>query len=216
MRRGPARVVRYFCPGSLRLPPAYSLSSHSTNLPSWIDVFGDHRHRVLAMVVEGDLADDRIAVLHVAELVDDLLAVGTDLLDGIEDHVHRRIGEGAIGLRRVVVFLGGIFFHEELAARQLLGRRAFAEGKRAFGQRPQALDIGIGHDAGGAVENGLDPELVHLRTDADADRRQPAEIDHLGIERLDLGEFGGEILLLGGDAEGADDLRLAESGRATC
>ena len=26
----------YFCPGSLRLPLAYSLSSHSTNLPSWI------------------------------------------------------------------------------------------------------------------------------------------------------------------------------------
>src|ERR1700687_384432 len=29
----------YFCPGSLRLPLAYSLSSHSTNLPSWITYF---------------------------------------------------------------------------------------------------------------------------------------------------------------------------------
>src|ERR1051326_8794352 len=26
----------YFWPGSLRLPDLYSLSSHSTNLPSWI------------------------------------------------------------------------------------------------------------------------------------------------------------------------------------
>jgi hypothetical protein len=33
----PARLRDiYFWPGSLRLPLAYSLSSHSTNLPSWI------------------------------------------------------------------------------------------------------------------------------------------------------------------------------------
>ena len=76
--------------------------------------------------------------------------------------------------------------------------------------------IGVGHDARGAVEHSLDPELVHLRADAHADRRQPAEIDHLRIERLDLRELGGEVLLVGGDAERADDLaadlgqRLAE------
>src|SRR5579885_3805377 len=29
-----ASMLDYFCPGSLRLPEAYSLSSHSTNLPS--------------------------------------------------------------------------------------------------------------------------------------------------------------------------------------
>src|ERR1700704_6650704 len=31
----PVPLVCYFCPGNLRLPVAYSLSSHSTNLPSW-------------------------------------------------------------------------------------------------------------------------------------------------------------------------------------
>ncbi len=148
-----------------------------------------------------------------AEFGDDLLAVRTDLLDRVEDHVHRGIGEGAIGLGRVVVFLRVVLLHEELAARQLLGRRAFAERERAFGQRSEALDEGVGHDARGAVEHRLDAELVHLRADAHADRRQPAEIDHLGIERLDLGELGGEVLLVGGDAEGADDLGLADLGQ---
>ncbi len=60
------------------------------------------------------------------------------------------------------------------------------------------------------VEHGLDSELVHLRADADADRGQSAEIDHLGIERLDLRELGGEVLLFGGDAERADNLRFAD------
>src|SRR5436305_11365315 len=32
----PPRSQPYFCPGNLRLPAAYSLSSHSTNLPSCI------------------------------------------------------------------------------------------------------------------------------------------------------------------------------------
>ena len=41
--------------------------------------------------------------------------------------------------------------------------------------------------------------------------REPAEIDDLRIERLDLREFGGEVLLVGGDAEGADDLGLAQA-----
>ena len=45
--------------------------------------------------------------------------------------------------------------------------------------------------------------------------REPAEIDHLRIERLDLREFGGEVLLVGGDAEGADDLRLPRLARAS-
>ena len=56
--------------------------------------------------------------------------------------------------------------------------------------------------------SSLDAELVHLRADAHADRRQAAEIDDVRVERLDLGEFGGEVLLIGGDAERADDLAL--------
>src|SRR5581483_5081777 len=175
-------------------------------------VFGDDGDRVLAVIVERDLADDRVAVLDVAEIGDDLLAVGSDLLDGIEDHVHGGIGEGAVGLRRLLVFLRVVLLHEEPAAGQLLGRRALAEGEAALGERPQPLDEGVGDDAGGAVEHRLDAELVHLLADAHADRRQAAEVDDFGIERLDLGELGGEVLLVGRDAEGADDLGLADAG----
>src|SRR3569833_2329106 len=99
-----------------------------------------------------------------------------------------------------------------LAARQLLGRRAFAERERARGQRAETLDEGVGDDARGAIEHGVDAELVHLLADADANRRQAADIDDLRIERLDLGELGREVLLVGGDAEGADDLGLADLG----
>jgi hypothetical protein len=49
-----------------------------------------------------------------------------------------------------------------------------------------------------------------LLADAHADRSEAAEIDHFGIERLDLREFGGEVLLIGADAEGADNLGLAD------
>ena len=210
----PPRVASvYFCPGSLRLPLAYSLSSHSTNLPSWTTylvitgtVFWPWSSKVILPTIES-----RSFTLPSSAMT--FLRSGPDLLDGVEDHVHRGIGEGAVGLGRIVVFLRVVFFHEELAARQLLGRRAFAEGERAFGQRAEALDVGVGHDAGGAVEHRLDAELVHLRADAHADRRQPAEIDHFRIERLDLGELGGEVLLVGGDAEGADDLGLADLGQ---
>ena len=45
-----------------------------------------------------------------------------------------------------------------------------------------------------------------MRPDAHPDRGQPAEIDGLRIERFDLGQLGGEILLVGGDAEGAENL----------
>jgi len=162
------------------------------------------------VVVEGDLADDRVAVLHVTEIGDYFLAIGPDLLDRVENHVHRCIRKRAIGLRRVVVFLRAVFLHEELAAGQLVGRRAFAEREAAFRQRPEPLDKGVGHDAGGTVKHRVDAELVHLLADAHADRRQAAEIDHLRIERLDLGQLGGEVLLIGGDAERADDLGLAD------
>ncbi len=79
---------------------------------------------------------------------------------------------------------------------QFLDRRSFAEGERAFGERSQRLDEGIGDDARGAVEYGVDAELVHLLADAHADRGQAAEIDNVGIESLDLGKLGGEVLLI--------------------
>src|SRR5215831_3914669 len=172
----------------------------------------DHRNGVLAVVIESDLADYGVTVLHIGELGGYLLAIWTDLFDAIEYHVHGGISEGAVGLRRAVVFLGVVLLHEELAARQLVGRRAFSESERALGERAEALDEGVRYDAGRAVEHRLNAELIHLRANAHANRRQPAEIDHVRIERLDLRELTGEVLLISGDAKGADDLGFADPG----
>src|SRR5262245_51597411 len=92
----------------------------------------DYRHGVLTVIVERDLANDRVAILHVGEFRDDLLAIRPGLLDGVEDHLHGGECERAVGLRRAVVFLRVVLFLEELAARQLLGRRTFPERERAL------------------------------------------------------------------------------------
>src|SRR5215831_14514855 len=168
-------------------------------------VFGDNRHGVLAVIIKGNLADNGVPVLHVGHLGDDLLAIGADLFDRVEDQIHGGKGEGAVGLRRVVVFLRCVFLHEELATRQLFRRRALAECQYTFGQRPNALNEGLRHDAGRSVENGLNAQLVHLRADAHPDRGEAAEIDNFRIERLNLRELGGKVLLVGGDAERTDD-----------
>ena len=170
------------------------------------DELGDQRHGVLAVVVEGDGTDDGVVVHHLAQGLGHLLAIGPDPLDRVEDQLHRHEGEGAIGFRRLLVAGLVVLLLEEFSARQLLDRRALDEAQRAFRQRSQPLDVGVRLDAGRAFEHRGQAELVHLRTDADADRREAAEIDDLGSERLGLGELGGEILLVGGDAIGADDL----------
>ena len=55
------------------------------------DVEGfDDRNGILAMIVEGDLTDDGVPVLHVGEISNDFLTVGPDLLNRVKDHVHRR------------------------------------------------------------------------------------------------------------------------------
>src|SRR5215468_5761630 len=63
----------------------------------------DHRNGVLAVVIESDLADDGVTVLHIGELGGNLLAIWADLFDAIEDHVHGGISECAVGFWRVVV-----------------------------------------------------------------------------------------------------------------
>ena len=57
--------IAYFCPGSLRLPRGVFAVVPLHELAVLDHVFGDHGHGVLAVVVEGDLADDGVAVLHV-------------------------------------------------------------------------------------------------------------------------------------------------------
>src|SRR5262249_35874262 len=107
------------------------------------------------------------------------------LLDRVEDQLHGGECEGAVRLGRIVVVLRLVFGEKGLAARQLLGRRAFPERERALGERTETLNVGVRDDARSAVEHRIDAELVHLRADANADRGQPAEIDHLRIERFD-------------------------------
>ncbi len=188
------------------------------NAPTVLAVFPDHpfavlhhvlrdeRDDVLAVVVEADLADDRVLVAGLAQLLDDFLALRADLLDHVHDQAGRREGERAVRLRSLVVLRLRVFADEEQPAGQLLPRRALDEGQAALGELAESIDVGVGFDARGAFEHRVDAEPLHLRADAHADRRQAAEIDHLGLELLRLGELGGEVLLVGGDAEASQDL----------
>src|SRR6185503_16331872 len=170
------------------------------------DIFGDQRHGILPVVVERDRPDDGVVVRDLAECIGDLLAIRSDLLDGVEDQLHRDEREGAVGLRRLLVAGLVVLLLEKLPARQLFDRGALDEAERALRQRSQRLDISVGLDARSALQHRAEADLVHLRSYADADRREAAEIDDLGIERLCLRELGSEILLVGRDAEGAEDL----------
>ncbi len=162
------------------------------------------------MIVEGDLADDRVLILGLAQFFGNFLAVGADLLDRVHDQVCRGEGERAVGLGRFVVFLQGVFAGEIEAAGEFFPGRAFDERQRTLGElSAQAIDERIRLDSRGALEHCADAELLHLRTDAHAQRRQAAEVNDVGLEVLRPGEFGGEVLLVGGDAEGADDLPTA-------
>src|SRR5712675_3807061 len=73
-------------------------------LPVLHYVFGDERDDVLTVVVESDLADDRVLVAGLVQLVDHLFAVGSDILDHVEDQARRGEGERAVGFGRLVVF----------------------------------------------------------------------------------------------------------------
>ena len=195
----------------MRWPLAYSLSSQTTHLPSWATylvisgtAFWPWSSKVIGPTIE-------LWSLTAASALDDRLAIRTDLLDGVEHQLHRGEGERAVGLGRLAVACLLVLLHEELPARQLLDRRALAERQRALGERAQPVDEGVGDDARGALEQRVDAEPVHLLANAYAERRQAAEIDHVRIERLGLGELGGEVLLVGGHPEGAEDLAAARA-----
>ena len=170
------------------------------------DELRDQRHRVLAVVVEGDLADDGIVVARAIELGAHLLAVRARLSRSRPSPASRRRRRRGHRLPDRPDTSASRMLEEHATAGQLLRRRTFAERDHALRERTQAFGEGIGHDARGALEHGLHAELVHLAADAHAERGQAGEVDHLGLELLDLGELGGEVLLVGGDAEGAEDL----------
>src|SRR5882672_7441204 len=95
-------------------------------------VLRDERDDVLAVVVEADLADDRILVAGLAQLLDHFLALRADLLDHVHDQARRREGERAVRLGSLVVLLLRVLADEVEAAGQLLPRRAFDEGQAAL------------------------------------------------------------------------------------
>src|SRR6185436_9015544 len=102
-------------------------------------------------------------------------------------------------------FLLLVLFEEELSAGKFLRRRALAEGQYPFGERSETFDECIRDDPGSALENRLDAQFVHLRTDAHADWRQAAEVNHFGPQFLDLGKFCVEVLLVGSNTESAEN-----------
>src|SRR3954466_9197541 len=113
----------------LQLPLAFAVLAVFPDHPLAVlgDVLGNERHDVLAVVVEGDLADDRVPVLHLRELVDDALAVRADLLDGVHQQARRGEREWPVRFRPLVVFRLRVLAGEVEAARQLLPGRAFDE-----------------------------------------------------------------------------------------
>src|SRR5437773_8412183 len=92
-------------------------------------VLRDEWDDVLAVVVEADLADDRVLVAGLAQLLDDFPAAGADLLDRVHDQAGRRERERAVRLRCLVVLLLRVFADVVEAAGQLFPRRAFDEGQ---------------------------------------------------------------------------------------
>src|SRR5947209_20049176 len=67
------------------------------------DVFGDQRHRILTMIVERDRPDDGVVIDDIAERGGELLAVGADCLDLVEDELHGHEGKRAVRIRRLLV-----------------------------------------------------------------------------------------------------------------
>src|SRR5690349_9193433 len=111
----------------LQLAPAFAVLAVFPDHPLAVldDVLGDERHDVLAVVVEGDLADDRVLVLNLGELGDHALAVRADLLDGVHQQRRRGERERSIRFRSLLVLRLGVLAGEVEAAGQLLPGRAF-------------------------------------------------------------------------------------------
>src|SRR6185312_1064349 len=166
------------------------------------DVFRRRRIDVLAIVIESDLADDRLVVIDLAQFVVDLRAVGPGLLDRIHHQGRGRIGVGAVRCERLVIPGLLVLFHEELPTRQILDRLHVVHRDHAFGERwPGTLDERRSYHARRSLELRLDAKLIHLFQHPHAKWRQAAEIDHLGIQLLDLGQHRRQVLLIGWHAE---------------
>src|SRR5690606_37504791 len=76
-------------------------------------------------------------------------------------------------------------------------RRPLDKGQRAFRQLcADTLDICVGHDSRRAFELRRNVELVHLCANAHTQRGQSAEVNNIRLELTNLGQLGGEVLLI--------------------
>ena len=87
------------------------------------------------MVVEGNHSDHRLVIGGLVQLRADFLAIGTYVFDRVDNQNCRRVCEGAIGFRRIAVFLRVVLLDEELSTGELVYRRALAKGQCPLGQR---------------------------------------------------------------------------------
>src|SRR5215510_16054642 len=83
LSRGRTVSVGRLMPGQLALAAGVFAVIPFNELAVLHHVLGDDRHGVLAVIVEGDLPHDRIAIFHVRQRSNHLAAVGPDLLDGV-------------------------------------------------------------------------------------------------------------------------------------
>src|SRR5579875_2344912 len=160
----------------------------------------DHLVQHVAVLVEGDLALQRVEV-GVLDGVPDIravhrLAARRDALDRVDDDLGRIIGGDG-----VVVRLGVVALHEARDPALHLGlvehvgrsdRRIPPLRRREAGTLEQ---IGADHPVAAALDH-LRDDVIGLLHELHAGLRNPAVIERVGMERLDLGEDGRVVGLL--------------------
>ena len=173
-----------------------------------LDHEGAHgRFDVLAVIVIGDLADERIRALDAGEILRNLHAVGSHVLNSLDELLHGHIGEGAVGFGGFLEVMLLVARDELRAAGQLFNGSALDEAHRALSHiSTNTGNKGVGLDAGAAFKLTGHSELGHLGADTHAYGNKAAEVEHIRIQGLYLGELGSEVLLVGVHAEGADNL----------
>ena len=86
-------------------------------------------------------------IARAVQFAHDFLPIRPDLFDCIHDQAGGRKRECAIGFGSFAVVLLLVLLEEELATGKFFRWRAFAEGERTFGERPQPFNECIGYDA---------------------------------------------------------------------
>ena len=131
------------------------------------------------------------------------------MLNSLDELLHGHIGEGTVGFGGFLEVMLLVARDELRAAGQLLNGSALDEAHRALSHiSANAGNKGIGLDAGTAFKLAGHSKLGHLGADTHAYGNEAAEVEHIRIQGLDLGELGREVLLVGVHAEGAHNLAV--------